>query len=163
MTDSARPDPRGTRHRPPASDDPPGSWVPPTLIVRLVAWLLASRYDRRLAVGATADPGSPLAHHAHRLGTIAEREAIARSLRRSLAEARRAPSPWAARSWVHRPNLRAAADVIDTVTLRLHSPRPVGVMGMARLRVLLTDGTGPFFVAGRGDLDGRLRAALAAL
>ena len=57
----------------------------------------------------------------------------------------------------------AAADLIDTVTLRLHSPRPVDARGMARLRLLLSDGTGPLYVAGRGDLIGSLRAALAAL
>jgi hypothetical protein len=36
-------------------------------------------------------------------------------------------------------------------------------MGMARLRRLLADGGGPMYAGGRGDLDGRLRAALAAL
>jgi hypothetical protein len=34
---------------------------------------------------------------------------------------------------------------------------------MARLRVLLSDGAGPLYMSGRGDLVERLGAALAAL
>ena len=61
------------------------------------------------------------------------------------------------------PNITAAEDVIDQITLRLHSPRPVNARGMARLRLLLSDGDGPVYRFGRGDLEGRLGAALAAL
>lgn len=35
--------------------------------------------------------------------------------------------------------------------------------GVARLRLLLADGAGPMYRYGRGDLEGRLGAALAAL
>ena len=49
------------------------------------------------------------------------------------------------------------------MTLRLQSPRPVSARGMARLRLLLSDGVGPLYQFGRGDLAGRLGAALAAL
>jgi hypothetical protein len=34
---------------------------------------------------------------------------------------------------------------------------------MARLRVVMSDGSGPLYRYGRGDLSGRLGAALAAL
>jgi hypothetical protein len=61
------------------------------------------------------------------------------------------------------PNIMAAEDRIDQVTLRLHSPRPVTARGIARLRVLLADGSGPMYLYGRGDLEGRLGAALAEL
>lgn len=133
------------------------------LATRLKARLLAERYDRQLAAGATAPLYSALEVHACRLITIAEREAVARSLRESLQDARTVPSPWTARSWTHRPNVLAAADVIDTVTLWLHSPRPVTACGMARLRLLLSDGMGPLYVCGRGDLVGQLNAALVTL
>ena len=49
------------------------------------------------------------------------------------------------------------------ITLRLHSPRHVSATGMARLRLLLSDGCGPMYEWGRGDLGDRLRAAAAAL
>jgi hypothetical protein len=64
---------------------------------------------------------------------------------------------------LHTTNIEAAEDVIDAITLRLHSPRPVSARGMARLRVTLSDGCGPMYRYGRGDLRGRLGAALAAL
>jgi hypothetical protein len=133
------------------------------MATRLKSRLLAARYDRQLADGVTAPLNSALEVHACRLITVAEREIVARSLRESVQDARNLPSPWNARSWTHRPNVLAAADLIDTITLWLHSPRPVSACGMARLRLLLSDGMGPLYVSGHGDLPGRLRAALTAL
>lgn len=130
---------------------------------QLTARLLAHHYDRKLAAGAVATPGSALAVHACRLVTVAEREGIARSLRKTLREARKPLTSWTARSWVCRPNVVAASEAIDTITLHLHSPRPVDAIGMTRLRLLLADGTGPLYVAGQGDLTASLRAVLAAL
>lgn len=133
------------------------------LVTRLKSRLLAARYDRQLAQGAIAPLYSALEAHACRLITVDEREIVARSLRESLTDARTLPSPWHARSWTHRPNILAAADLIDAITLRLHSPRPVTACGMARLRLLLSDGMGPLYVSGHGNLANQLRAALAAL
>jgi hypothetical protein len=132
-------------------------------LTRLRARLLASRYDRMLAVGVVGPRYSALEAHARRLVTVAEREVVARSFMECLREARQPLTAWTARSWTHRPNVLAAADLIDKATLRLHSPRPVDPRGMARLRLLLGDGTGPLYVLGGGDLSGRLQAALAAL
>ena len=143
-----------------------GTYTPPItfpLSIRLTARLLACRYDRMLDDGAVPESGSALDLHARRLVRIAEREAIARSFRRTLSEARKPPTPWTARSWTHRPSVVSAADMIDRVTLWLHSPRPVRARGMARLRVLLSDGAGPLYMSGRGDLVEQLGAALAAL
>jgi hypothetical protein len=64
---------------------------------------------------------------------------------------------------VHSKNIAAAEDLIDTITLRLHSPRTVSARGMARLRLVRSDGGGPMYRFGRGDLRGRLGAALAEL
>jgi hypothetical protein len=47
--------------------------------------------------------------------------------------------------------------------LLLHSPRPVRARGVARLRLLLSDGTGPLYRSGRGSLAAELRGVLAAL
>ena len=134
-----------------------------TLTARLAARLFAARFDRMLAVGAPAPAGSGLALHAARLTSLDEREAIARVLRRSLHGARNSDARLSSRVPLNVPNIVAAGDRIDQVTLRLHAPRPVTARGMARLRVLLSDGTGPMYRYGRGDLEGRLGAALAAL
>ena len=130
---------------------------------RLLARLLAGRFDRMLAVGVPAPAGSPLALHAARLTSADEREAIARTLRRAVDDARNREAPLSSRVPLNLPNIVVAEDRIDEVTLRLHSPRPVSARGVARLRVLLADGAGPMYRYGRGDLEGRLGAALAAL
>lgn len=133
-----------------------------SLTARLTARLRAHRYDRMLAVGVSADPGSPLAAHRTRLTSTTERQAVASALLRAVREARD-PDVHSWRIPVHIVNVIAAADLIDQVRLRLQSPRPVGVLGMARLRLVLSDGAGPLYRFGRGDLTGRLGAALAEL
>ena len=135
----------------------------PSLVARVRARLRASELDRMLVVGVPAEPGSALAVHAARLTSVEERETLARVLRRAVHDAGGASAPLSSRMPLNTPNIRAAGHRIDQVTLRLHSPRPVAARGVARLRVLLADGTGPMYRYGRGDLEGRLGAALAAL
>jgi len=47
--------------------------------------------------------------------------------------------------------------------VRLHAPVPVRARGIARLRMLLSDGTGPLYRPGRGSLGAALLGVLAAL
>lgn len=133
-----------------------------SLTARLGARLRADKYDRMLAVGVQATPGSALQAHERRLTSTAERETLARALRAAVADSRDG-APLSSRVPLNVPNISAAADVIDAITLRLHAPRPVSARGMARLRLILGDGSGPLYRYGRGDLAGRLGAALAAL
>jgi hypothetical protein len=135
---------------------------PPSLSARLAARLRPAKYDRQLAVGVPAMKGTPLAAHEARLKSLKERKAVARALRRAVTDAHDG-LVLSSRVPLNIPNLTAAEDLIDDVTLRLHSPQPVNARGMARLRQILSDGTGPFYRFGRGDLRGRLGAALAAL
>lgn len=140
-------------------DDTPRS----PLSKRVIALVKANTFDRMLAVGVPVPQGSALAVHAARLTSVREREAVARSLRRCSDDARNRDALVSSRISLNVPNITAAQDRIDQVTLRLHSPRPVTSRGVARLRMLLADGGGPMYRYGRGDLDGRLGAALAAL
>jgi len=135
----------------------------PSLAARVTARLRAYQFDRQLAVGVPAPAGSALAVHQSRLTSVAEREAIARTLRQAVHDAQPSTVAMSSRLAVHPKNVAAAQDLIDTITLRLHSPRPVNARGMARLRVVLSDGRGPMYRFGRGDLSGRLGAALAEL
>jgi len=115
-------------------------------------------------VRAAAPVDGALALRAARLESDNERRAVARVLRQAVRQAHEGRSlPFTARVSVHRSNIIAAESLIDDITLRLASQRPVHARGMARLRRLLADGRGPFYERGRGDLGGRLRAAFAAL
>ena len=129
----------------------------------MAARLRAARFDRALAVGVRARAGSALAVHAARLSSVAQRQAVARALRRAVRGATDTRATRSARVPMHRANIAAAQALIDEVTRRLHAPDPVSARGMARLRQLLSTGTSPLYRHGRGDLAGRLSAALAAL
>ncbi len=130
--------------------------------VRLTVLVSTRRLDEALAFGGRAAPGTALGVHAQRLTSDRERHALAQTLRKSIREAHEGRPCRSAGVPIHRVGVAAAEEVINAITLRLHGPRPVGAMGMARLRRLLADGAGPMYV-GRGDLDGRLRGVLAAL
>lgn len=135
----------------------------PSIRARLTARLRSGHLDAMLAVGAPTPAGSAIAARAARLTSVSEREAIARVLRRCVREAATDTILWSSRIPLHRKNIAAAQATIDAVTLRLHAPLPVDARGMARLNRVINDGLGPMYAFGRGDLDGRLGAALAAL
>lgn len=130
---------------------------------RLTARLHARRFDRMLAVGMRGPAGSALTVHAERLVSRAERETIARSLRQAMHDAHHGRTAPCSRVPLHRERIVAAADLIDDVALLLQSAHPVQARGMARLRQLLSDGRGPLYRYGRGDLEGRMGAALGAM
>ena len=115
----------------------------PSVRARMTARLRAARYDRALAVGVPAPAGSALAAHAARLTSVAERHAVAQALRRAVRDANDPRATRSARVPMHRANIASAEALIDEVTRRLHAPHPVSARGMARLRQLLSDGTGP--------------------
>ena len=134
----------------------------PSLLARVIARMRADKFDHQLAVGVPAQAGSALAAHQARLTSTGEREALAGFMRQAVSDAN-SGAVFSSRIPVHPRNIAAAEELIDRITLRLHSPQPVSARGMARLRRVLSDGNGPFYWYGKGDLAGRLGAALAAL
>lgn len=134
-----------------------------SLTARLTARVCAGRHDDQLSLGFVGKPGSPLAIHAARLKSDHERRCIATTLSRFLTDAHERRVWITLRVPVHVANIRAAEATIHDIIERLLGPRPVDARGVARLRKLLADGAGPLYLSGVGDLEGRLRAALAAL
>lgn len=129
------------------------------VVSRVRLALLADRLDRRLMNGETP-VGGLLLLHAQKLVTRDEREALARALRSAIDDAH-APSLWNRRVPVRRTSVLAAQDLIDDITVGLHAPDGVDYRAVARLRVLLSDGTGPLYRSGRGSLIAELKAVLA--
>jgi hypothetical protein len=134
-----------------------------SLRAQLAARLFPGYLDRQLAVGFVGPTGSALAVRAARLESEHERHSVARALRRAVVESHRGRPLGAPTVPVNRDNVATAEDVIDRITLRLHSPRRVNARGMARLQRVISDGCGPLYARGGGNLDDRLRAAFAAL
>ena len=134
----------------------------PPLLTRLRARATAAKLDRKVVSGAVPTPGGTLEAHVARLTSVRERESVARAFRHLLnvGETR-------SRALLRVPMLSRQINgcraVVDDITMRLHSPRPVRAEGMARLRMLLSDGTGPMYCDGGANLDAELRTALAAL
>lgn len=126
---------------------------------RVRARLFAHRLDVAIEHHVAAAAGSTLACHAARITSFEEREHLARSLRSALRPAAGLTSAVP----VDRDAVAGNAPLIEQVALRLHAPAPVRARGMARLRLLLSDGRAPLYRPGRGSLTAELRGVLAAL
>lgn len=137
--------------------------IRPTWWARLRATLIADRLDRELEAGVTATPGSPIAVHGARLASAREREHLRAALHMVMHDALVGHPQLSARVPVQTAEVCRAADVISDILDRLESPHPARVRGVARLRILLSDGRGPLYRAGSGSLAAALRGVLAAL
>lgn len=134
-----------------------------SITTRVIAELFAIRFDKQLVAGVAPEPGSVLAAHVSRLASACERRKLAEALHRSVCEAHSRRTRISATIPVDRSAVAAAVGLIDQVVLRLTGPRPVSARGVARLRLLLSDGTGPMYWPGGGDLGAELRAVLGQL
>jgi len=126
---------------------------------RLVVRARASALDRALAAGASPERNVSLAVHAGRLCEPAQRRLLSRSLTRIVATLD-APAGRRTIAPVCRPAVRQAQAELAALAVRLSGSGPVDVHGVARVRLLLTDGTGPLYQPGPPE---RLRHELAAL
>ena len=130
---------------------------------RLLVRARASTLDHELAAGASPEWSIPLAVHAGRLCEPAQRHLLARSLTRIMS-ASDAPMGRRVKAPVCRPAVRQARAELATLAGRLSGSGPVDVHGVARVRTLLADGTGPLYQSGPPDrLRHELTAVLAAL
>jgi hypothetical protein len=127
--------------------------------------IFAHRLDCKLVAGDPPEPGSPLALHISRLTSMHERKQLARVLERLIGDSHRVtPHPtWSASVPLARARIMAAESRVEAVVVRLSAPRPVSAHGVARLRLLLSNGLGPVYRHGRGDLAAELDSVLAAL
>jgi hypothetical protein len=133
----------------------------PAWSTRLKARVFAGRYDQELDSGAIPVPGSALAAHCARLATEHERSDLAHALRTAVSDA--TTPQQSARVPVRAEAIEQATAVIADVIGMLDDPRGVRVRGMARLRMVLSDGRGPLYRSGSGSLNAALRGVLAAL
>jgi len=132
---------------------------------RMLARVLAGRLDRQLADGARPEANAMLAARAIFLTSTAYRRALAASLRRMVATSARArPRLVSARSSAGiafqphippgRPQIRAATAELAGLAGSLTGPGPLPARGVAMVSLLLSDGGGPLYRAGRpGDLS----------
>jgi hypothetical protein len=130
------------RHVAAVYDRRAGRAFEPGLAARAVARVRWRSLDRELIAGA--DPGSSpqLAARAARLTGRRTRTEVAGELERLLA------APASGRRWSVLPHGRAVtanAEAIAELADLLRGPVPLYAGGLAMLRALLTDGTGPVY------------------
>ena len=132
--------------------------------VALIVWWRAARLDRQLAAGASPRASAVLALRAQRITGRRSRIRLADGLARAIRDAQGKTPGFSAAVRPHRREVLAARTVLATLDRRLRAPEPVTARGVALLRALLTDGTGPLYRPGEpGALGSQLRAAAAAL
>jgi hypothetical protein len=120
--------------------------------------------DERLASGAALDASPELELRARQLMSTSERGRIATGIEQSVAQAV-AQWPPAAAQFVPlaSPQIRDCAPELLTIARRLRDDEPVDVRGVAMAAQLLSDGAGPLYRDGRGDLLHRARSVRLAL
>jgi hypothetical protein len=146
--------------------DRAGVYVAPvTLRRRLEAVLLADRLDHSLARGAVPETDVLLALRAERLASAHTRNELARSVGRLLrvaGEPQRGLTRVPAMAVLER--VRESHDALEELVDHLLAPVPVSAHGVALVRLLLRDGSGPLFrYESRDDLTSQVRRAIAAL
>jgi hypothetical protein len=125
---------------------------------QLMTRLHAYRLDRELARGCAPETDRMLAVRAMQLASSRMRRLLGRSLRR-VASGQGSMSSVVARSAV-----AESAEQRGELTDALLAPEPVPVRGIAMVRLLLTDSSGPLYPPGRPDeLGAVLRQAATAL
>lgn len=124
-----------------------------TLVERIVSLVRASRLGRDLAAGVAPEANATLACRAQALVRPSMRRELASSVQQLLREAARRPTRGfaGARVPIRHDRVLAAADTLELLVDRLLAPGPVPARGVARVRVLLTDGAGPLYYPGCSD------------
>lgn len=131
---------------------------------RLRAWLCHWSLDHALAGGVPPDSSVALSLRAHKLIGHPIRIAMAHEIR-AIAKEVSSPRCFAdPRVPICRRALLESVAALDALADRLEAPDAVEARGVARLLVVLRDGTGPLFNPARADrLADALTEALEAL
>ena len=127
---------------------------------RIGARVRAIALERELAEGVPPETCPTLALRAQTLISPSARRSLAREIRRVVSDARGGHAWLMARIPGHRQAILATADDLEVIADRLDEG-PAAAQGVARVRVLLTDGTGPLYF--RGDTSHLRNAAADAL
>jgi hypothetical protein len=125
----------------------------PSAVTRITARLCSGVLDRALAAGADPAASPRIAARTAQLGSTSTRTRIATALERLALSADKPRSPlriMPSRAAVlgNRSEMLELADI-------LRQDRPLYANGIAMLKVILTDGTGPAYTDQRGDVLAR--------
>jgi hypothetical protein len=136
-----------------------------SVLQRLECHLLGDRLDRTLAAGIAPETDVLLALRAQRLACTTSRRELARSLLRILdaaAEPATGLNPHASMAIL--PRVTEHRRDIESLVDHLLAPVPLAARGVALVRLLLRDGTGPLYrYESKADLGEMVRRVTSAL
>jgi len=136
-----------------------------SMLQRLECHLLGDRLDRTLAAGVAPETDVLLALRAQRLACTTSRRELARSLQRILdaaAEPQHGLNPHASMAILSR--VTTYRTDLELLVDHLLAPVPLPARGVALVRMLLRDGTGPLYrYESQADLGAMVRRVTAAL
>jgi hypothetical protein len=133
-------------------------------LVRVRARVHAHQSDRALASGISPDSNACLSVRAHELIGCPKRVALARAIRRLVDDAGHPLGPRSLHVPICRSKIRRSRDTLEDLADRLLSDGPLDARGLAQIRLLLSDGAGPFYDRpSANDLAPALESAIAAL
>ena len=118
---------------------------------RLAARLGSTRLDAQLARGVAPNATPSLALRAQALGQSGFRTMLGERIREVLDDARGPRRMSLARVPLNRKGVLAAAEELEELARRLLSPGPLAARGVAQVRLLLIDGTGPLYFSRAGE------------
>ncbi len=131
---------------------------------RVRSTILAHGLDRALAAGVPEDASPALRLRAQTLARAETADALGDQLRRVVRDSRQPPDGARMRVAPCREQVLAAEQDLRRLASRLQSPRRSGAPGVAKVLLLLTDGTGPLYQRGsRRSLSAAVHEASAAL
>jgi hypothetical protein len=131
---------------------------------RVRARLWPWRLDVALARGAHPDARGDLSLRAHRLISLRTRQRLAAEVRQVRRGAARPRHRFERQLHPCAPEVLDVAPLLHDLAAELAHPGPVDARGVAQVRLLLRDGTGPLFdKPWPGDLERCLTQALSAL
>jgi hypothetical protein len=144
----------------------PSCMVPERSRMRTRVWVRVRSHhlDQALASGVSPDGCAALSLRAHSLIGTRARGALARSLRRLVKDAQHPLQPLSFGVPICRRKILASRNTLEALATRLDSRDPLDAGGVAKVKLLLSNGGGPVYGHGTADdLEPALREALDAL
>jgi hypothetical protein len=114
-------------------------------LLRTRVWLSRYAIDLRLAEGESILSSPELAHRAEQLASIRCRRSLSAGLRGLIEDAERSSRSLSSAAPIQRRAILRARAELERLAAELEADGPVGLEGIAKVQLLITDGGSPLY------------------